>query len=123
MVIQTARSKRAPTIEAATEFSFNSVSPYADKDEFVAKKLIFTIGRVTFEEKAGFEGSDRWAVLVSAADDRPDEIITLQSNDKRDEQLYAAQEHIAKHGPIRNVRLIRSGKAYYFERVAENKAP
>jgi hypothetical protein len=123
MKTQTARGKRAPTASnGSTEFSFSSVALYADKDEYLAKNLIFTIKGVEYQEGAGFEaGSDRWAVTVAPNDGRPDEIITLQSNEKRDELLHAAHEHITKHGPIQNVRLTRSGKAFYFDTVAEAK--
>jgi hypothetical protein len=124
MKTETARGKRAPTVSnGSTEFTFSSVGLYADKDEYLAKNLIFRMKGVKYEEGAGFEGSDRWAVTAAPNDGRPDEIITLQSNEKRDEQLYAAQEHIAKHGPIQNVRLTRSGKAFYFDTVAEAKTP
>jgi hypothetical protein len=117
-----ARNERARTSHEVTEFSFNGVASYADKDEYVAKKLVFDIKKIEFQEKAGFEDSDRWAVSVSPKDDRPDEIITLQSNEGRDAQLYAAQAHLAKAGAIRNLRLVRSGKAFYFENAGEEAA-
>ena len=66
---------------------FSSGPLYADNDEYLAKRLIFTINAIEFQEKAGFENSDRWAVYVPADDGRPDEIITLSSNDKRDAEL------------------------------------
>lgn len=124
MVTAQARRKRASTAtHGATEFSFNGSHIYADKDEYVAKKLIFEIKKVEFQEKAGFEGSARWAITVSPKDGRPDEIITLQSNDGRDEQLYAAQAHLARGGAIRNVRLTKSGKPYYLDTVREEESP
>ena len=67
---------------------------YADKDEYIAKNLTFTIKHIKFQAGAGFEGADRWAVTVAAEDGRPDEIITLQSNEKRDAELQAAAAHI-----------------------------
>jgi|SRR5579862_9265939 len=99
------------------KFSFSTGSLYADKDEYVAKGLIFTINAFEFQEKAGFEQADRWAVMVTVNDGRPGEIITLQSNERRDAELHAAADHIAKHGPIRNAQLVKSGKAYYFRNV------
>jgi hypothetical protein len=117
---QTPPGKRASTSSnGTTEFSFSAVASYADKDEYVSKNLVFTIKTIEFQEGAGFEGTDRWAVTVAPDDGRPDEIITLQANPKRDDQLKSAKEHIAAHGPLRNVRLTKSGKAYYFDTVAE----
>src|SRR5690349_13170854 len=95
-------------------FSFSSGVLYADKDEYIGKGLVFTINAIEFQEKAGFEQTDRWAVMVTVDDGRPDEIITLQSNERRDAELRAAADHIAKHGPIPNTQLVKSGKAYYF---------
>jgi hypothetical protein len=123
MKAQTPRDKRASTTSHdAAEFSFSNGPLYADNDEYLAKRLIFTINAVEFQEKAGFEGADRWAIYVQANDARPEEIITLQSNDGRDAELYAAAAHIEKHGPIHNTKLVKSGKAYYF-RNAESESP
>jgi hypothetical protein len=124
MQTQSARTKRASTTSnGATEFPFSSVALYADKDEYVVKKLVFDIKKIEFQEKAGFEGTNRWAVTASPKDGRPDEIITLQSNEGRDEQFYAAQAHLVKAGVIRTVRLIRSGKAFYFENAGKEDTP
>ena len=60
---------------------------------------------------------------VQANDARPEEIITLQSNDGRDAELYAAAAHIEKHGPIHNTKLVKSGKAYYFRKWRSPRAP
>ena len=57
-------------------------------------------------------GQDRWALTVKVAD-RDREILSLGCNPKRDEQLAAAQAHLARGGTIKNVRLRRSGNAYY----------
>lgn len=123
MKTETARSKRAKaTSNGAADFSFSSGPLWAEKDEYLAKGLIFTIKAIDFQEKAGFEGADRWAVTVSANDGRPDEVITLQSNDKRDAELVAAAAHIEDHGPIRNIRLAKSGNAFYFRNATETKA-
>lgn len=120
----TARGTRASTTsQDATEFSFSTGVLYADKDEYLAKGLIFTIKSIEFQENAGFEGTDRWAVTVSVNDGRHDEIITLQSNEARDAELEAAAAHIAKYGPIRSTQLVKPGKAFYFRKVAETKHP
>ena len=73
--------------------------------------------------KPASRGADRWAIYVQANDARPEEIITLQSNDERDAELYAAAAHIEKHGPIRNTKLVKSGKAYYFRNGRSPRAP
>ena len=99
-------------------FSFSSGALYADKDEYIAKKLVFTIKAIEFEEHGGFEGAPRWTITVSVDDGRPDDLITLQSNERRDAELQAAADHIAKHAPIRSAQLVKSGKAYYFRNVA-----
>jgi hypothetical protein len=117
MKTETSRDKRtSTTTNGSAEFSFSTGALYADKDEYVSKKLVFTINGIDFQEKRGFEGADRWAVTVSANDGRPDEIITLQSNDERDADLQSAAAHIENHGPIGNTTLVKSGKAYYFRK-------
>jgi hypothetical protein len=118
---QATRAERAPTTRDTAEFSFSSGAQYADKDEFVAEGLVFSITAIEFQEGAGYEGADRWAITVSPEGGRPDEIITLQSNDNRDAELRAAADHIAKHGAIANTKLVKSGKAYYFRKAAETK--
>lgn len=120
MKTHTARSQRASASHESAEFSFSSASMYADKDEYLAKNVIFTIKVIEFEESAGYEGTDRWAISVAPDDGRPDEIITLQANDKRDAELQAAADHITKHGPIANTKLVKSGKAYYFRKATES---
>ena len=117
MKTETTRDKRAPTTpNGSAEFSFSTGALYADKDEYVSKKLVFTINTIEFQEGRGFEGADRWAVTVSVDDGRPDEIITLQSNDERDAELQSAAAHIENHGPIDKTTLVKSGKAYYFRK-------
>jgi hypothetical protein len=117
-------AKSAPARDGRTtekeppDFSFSIGILYADKDECVSKNRIFTIHRINFEQNAGFDGGDRWAVTVSYDDGRESEIITLGSNDRRDAELRAAAVHIERHGPIPNARLVRFGKAYYFRTTA-----
>ena len=124
MPTKTARTERASaSSQDDAEFSFSNGVLYADKDEYIDKNLTFTIKQIEFQPGAGFEGADRWAITVAADDDRPDEIITLQSNDRRDAELQAAAAHIEDRGPIRNKKLGKSGKAYYFRNAAETKNP
>jgi hypothetical protein len=55
MKTETARGKRAPTVSnGSTEFTFSSVGLYADKDEYLAKNLIFTMkGRMNNFRRQG----------------------------------------------------------------------
>lgn len=110
-------ARESTTSRDEVEFSFSSGAVYADLDEYLAKGLIFTIRSIAFEPNAGYEGADRWAITIAPDDGRPDEIITLQSNAKRDAELKAAAAHIAKHGPMPNIKLVKSGKAYYFRKA------
>lgn len=99
--------------ETAKNFSFGSGNSYADNSEYASKNLTFDILTISFETGRGYEGQDRWAVTVKPAD-RDCEILSLGSNSGRDEQLRAAQAHLERGGTIKNVRLRRSGNAYYF---------
>jgi hypothetical protein len=119
MKSELSRGERASTTNDTTEFSFSSGALYADKDEYIAKNLVFTIKAIEYQKGAGYEGADRWTVMICPKDGRPDEIITLQSNEPRDAELQAAAAHIEKHGPIANTKLVKSGKAYYFRKAAE----
>ena len=77
MKTPSARNSRSKTTSGnAADFSFSSGPLYAEKDEYLAKRLIFTINTFEFQEKAGVEQSDRWAVTVSPDDGRSDEVIT-----------------------------------------------
>jgi hypothetical protein len=105
--------KGAPTPIKEEIFSFGSGRLYADNDEYASKDLPFDILTIAFESGRGFEGGDRWAITVKAKDRDP-EVMTLGANPKRDEQLQAAQAYLDRVGPITNVRLRRSGNAYYF---------
>lgn len=64
------------------------------------------------ETGRGYDGKDRWAITVKAAD-RDCEILTLGCNLKRDEELAKAQTHLEAGGTITNKRLRLSGNAYY----------
>jgi hypothetical protein len=99
--------------DPVANFVFSGGAPYADKSEYISKDLAFTVAAITFEPGRGFDGQDRWALTVEPEDNRGQEILTFGCNDKRDDQLKVAQEHISRHGPIVGVRLKRSGKAYY----------
>jgi hypothetical protein len=117
----TARITKTSQNREDEAFSFSSATSFADKDEISSKNLVFTIGSIVLEQGRGFEGGDRWAITVSI-DGRPNEIITLGCNEKRDNELRTAKAHLEKHGPIRNVRLKKSGNTYYLETVAKSKS-
>ena len=68
------------------------------KNKFLAKKLVFTIKSIEYEEQAP-EGAPRWSITVTVDDGRPDEIITLQTNEKRDEQLQAPKAYLDANRP------------------------
>jgi len=107
--------------QSPTDFSFSTVPLYADKDEFLAKKLVFTIKSIEYEEHGGFEGAPRWSITVTVDDGRQDEIVTLQANEKRDQQLQAAKSYLEAHGPIHNVQLVKRGRSFYFNTITEAK--
>jgi hypothetical protein len=98
--------------ETAANFSFGSARAYADNAEYADKALTFDVLAIVRETGRGFDGKDRWALSVKEAD-RDCEILTLGCNPKRDEELAAAQAHLARGGTIVNKRLRRSGNAYY----------
>lgn len=108
------QSTRGKTSAAETgeNFSFGSGHSYADNAEYADKALTFDILAIERETGRGYDGKDRWALTVKAAD-RDCEILTLGCNPKRDEELAAAQAHLARGGTITNKRLRRSGNAYY----------
>jgi len=109
------RTKRKTTKHEPVDFSFASDSPrYAKKDEYVASNLIFTITTVELQQKRGFGGADRWAVLVALDDGRAPELITLPTNPKRNTQLQAAKAQIETKGPIPNLRLVKVNGTFYF---------
>ena len=93
-------------------FSFGSGRTYADNSEFASKGFQFDVLAVAFEPGRGYDGKDRWLMTVKPADREP-ELLSLGSNPKRDEQLKAARAHLEGGGTIKNVRLRRSGNAYY----------
>ena len=106
-------SVRSQTASQNDEFSFGSGRVYAKNTEYASKNIRFDILAVEFEPGRGYEGEDRWAVTVKAAD-RGCEILTLGSNPGRDEDLRKAQAHLGRGGSITNRRLSLSDKAYYF---------
>jgi hypothetical protein len=105
--------KNSSVSETVENFSFGSGRAYAENAEYASKGLSFNILAIKFDPERGFGGNDRWLVTVKVADRDP-ENLSLGSNPGRDEQLRAAQAHLARGGTIENVRLRRSGNAYYF---------
>ncbi len=72
--------------ETAENFSFGSGRAYADNAEYASKGLTFDVLAIAREAGRGYDGKDRWALTVKAAD-RDREILTLGCNPKRDEEL------------------------------------
>ena len=106
------RPRKSHASNQDDEFSFGSGQLYANNDEYAAKGIPFDILSIEFEPGKGFEGRDRWALQISGKDREP-ELMTLGSNPKRDEELRRAQVHLKRGGTFKNVRLRRSGNAYY----------
>ncbi|MFY9738287.1 MAG: hypothetical protein WAK11_04455 [Candidatus Cybelea sp.] len=98
--------------ESAENFSFGSGSVYGDVADYISENRTFDILAIAFEAGRGYEGGDRWALTVKAAD-RETEILTLGSNPNRDEQLRPAQAYLDGGVTIKNKRLRMSGNAYY----------
>lgn len=98
--------------ETSTNFSFGSGRSFADNAEYAEKGLAFDVLAIERETGRGFDGKDRWALTVKAAD-RDCEILTLGCNPKRDEELAKAQAHLERGGSITDKRLRLSDKAYY----------
>jgi hypothetical protein len=98
--------------DTAENFSFGSARAYADNVEYADNGTTFDVLAIVHETGRGYDGKDRWALTVKAAD-RDGEILTLGCNPKRDEELVAAQAHLARGGAIKGKRLRRSGNAYY----------
>ena len=98
--------------ETSANFSFGSGRSFADNAEYANKALAFDVLGIVRETGRGYDGKDRWALTVKAAD-RGCEILTLGCNPKRDEELAKAQAHLERCGTITNKRLRLSGSAYY----------
>lgn len=113
--MKTTTRKRKNAAKETAAFSFTSgVARYARKDDYVAGNITFTMTGVEFDRGGGFQGEDRWKIPAIRDDSGASEIITLPTNEKRDAQLRDAAKHIAAHGPIPNVRLVKRGNAFYF---------
>lgn len=111
---QTAKTPVKPRAGSKEDtFTFGPSTSYANSDEYATKGFLFDILAIAFEPGRGYEGRDRWAITVKVQDRDP-EILTLGSNPKRDEQLREAQAYLERSDAIKNVRLRRSGNAYYF---------
>jgi hypothetical protein len=108
---QSTRGKTSVS-EIAENFSFGSGRSYAAAAEHASKGLAFDVLAIARETGRGFDGKDRWALTVKAAD-RDCDILTLGCNPKRDEELAKAQAHLERGGTITNKRLRLSGGAYY----------
>ncbi len=115
MLSSTKTNRTTKVQPEAHNFVFQSGLPYADKDEYTAKALVFDIKAISFEPNGGFEGQDRWVLRVLCHDGRGEQLLSLGSNAKRDEQLHNAKAFIEKKGPIKNSRLKLAGKAYFLE--------
>lgn len=98
--------------ETSGNFSFGSDRSYADNAAYASENLAFDVHAIVRETGRGYDGKDRWAITIKATN-RDREILTLGCNPKRDEELAAAQAHLARGGTITNKRLRLSDGAYY----------
>jgi hypothetical protein len=109
----TSSTREKPTASGTEEnFSFGSGRTYADNAEYASAGLTFDVLAIAYEPGKGFDGNDRWALTVKAAD-REAEVMCLGSNPGRDKELQAARDHLEHGGTITHKRLRRSGNAYY----------
>ncbi len=99
-------------ISGTENFSFGTGRTFGANEEYASLGITFDILAIDFEPGRGFEGRDRWALRVKAAD-RDEQILSLGSNPGRDEELRAAQEHLKNGGAITHKRLRRKDGAYY----------
>lgn len=104
---------KTPVSETVETFSFGSGRKFADNAEYASKGIRFDILAIAYETGKGYEGQNRWAITVKAAD-REAEVLSLGSNPGRDTELQAAQAHFDRGGFLKNKRLVRRGNAYYF---------
>lgn len=110
------QERRKPTESKPStieRFEFGSGQSYAKASDFAADGTSFAILGIVFEPNRGYEDQDRWSITIKPVD-REAAILTLGSNPRRDEELRAAQAHLERGGKLINIRLHRSGKAFYF---------
>ena len=84
--------------ETVENFSFGSGHSYADNDEYAAKNLTFDVLAIVRETGRGYDGKDRWAITVKAAD-RDCEILTsrLQSQTRRGTRSSSGAPRTRRH--------------------------
>ena len=63
---------------------------YAAKDEYTDKDIKFRVIDIQFEEGLGYEGQDRWAVVVRNGAHET-EVLTFSCNEGRDASMNQAQ--------------------------------
>jgi hypothetical protein len=99
---------------------------FEDKAELAEKGTTFSVTAISFDKEGGFENpdthkrSDCWTcTLANFSDGRDDGTkITFESNPKRDEAMAPAARHIRDtKRAIHNLKLVKSGRAYYLEEV------
>jgi hypothetical protein len=99
-------------ISGTENFSFGSGRTFGENEEYANLGITFDILAIVLEPGRGYEGRDRWAITVKAAD-RGEQILSFGSNPGRDEELRAAQDHLKNGGTITNKRLRLKDGAYY----------
>lgn len=124
MTTKSKRNRRKAPLPHPTgsNFDFSEAPKFADKDSYVSTSTLFSVNAIELQKGRGYEGGDRWAISISA-DGRPDEIITLGSNAKRDAVMRSAQSFLKQHTVIPSVMLRKSGKAYYLVNMHSKLQP
>lgn len=82
---------------------------YATKDEYTDKDIKFRILDIQFEAGAGYEGGDRWAVVVRN-ERGEDEALTFACNEGRDLSMSQAQTCIEQGVDMGLLHLVQIGK-------------
>lgn len=127
-----ARRSQPASVPAQPANPFKKELPSFDTlERFATDRLIFALTNIEYQSaaeaaKMGSQYGARWLCRVVVEGSGEVAILTLKSNEKRDEEMHAADEYLAKVGPIERLR-VRQGKgqngqqgAYYFNAVGED---
>ena len=82
---------------------------YAVKDEYTDKDIKFYVRDVQFEKGEGYEGKDRWAVVIRN-ERGEDEVLTFSCNEERDISMNQAQTCLEQGVDMGLLHLVQIGK-------------
>jgi hypothetical protein len=106
----TTKAKPAPE-EILFVDPFGNPETYADKAKLAAERASFKILSIEYSPSGGFEGEARWEVKIDLNGD--ESLITLGSNEKRDQTMRAAKWGLENGKMSGFYHLQKSGNAYY----------